>query len=65
MMIKTVGIFEGKIYGEGYPIRCFIKDDRSGEIIFNHRDLPDLEHLVKEIRRSVKNNLPEDRKEEV
>jgi len=62
---KTVGIFEGDVSPGGHPVWCSITDGRLlDKITFDHRSLSDLEHLVKEMRRMARQNLPENLKDE-
>ena len=59
-MNKQIGIFEIKISAP-YPYWCDIITDR-GNIRFSHENLPDLEHAVNEIKRSVIAQLPQNDK---
>lgn len=45
-MKKTVGAFQIEVSGP-FPCRVEIKMER-GHLIFDHRDLRDLQHLVRE-----------------
>jgi len=51
-MEKTVGAFKGNT-SDPYPCWCKITDDQGNEIRFSHKDICDLEHLVKEMKKDV------------
>ncbi len=63
-MQKTVGVFDGHV-GGAYPCSCSIFDSQGNEIRFNHRDLSDLEHMVLEMKKHAKNELPDKYKGEI
>ena len=63
-MNKMVGMFVGRASDQGYPHVCEIHKDKS-VLSFDHRDLADLEHLVKEMRKSIRANIVDRYKEEV
>ena len=60
-MKKTVGRFNISVWEGGYPCHCEIEMQDRGlkriGIKFDHRDLSDLEHAVKEMRRAAKHLL--------
>ena len=56
--MKQVGIFQGDVDGP-YPCWCEIMDDLGNKIRFTHRDVSDLEHLVRSMRRKTLELLPE------
>jgi len=50
-MIKTIGIFNIEVWNP-YPCWCNVKVGED-EIRFSHKDLSDLEHAVKEMKKSA------------
>jgi len=62
-MHKTVGRFSVEV-SLPYPCWCQIYCDGGDVINFNHKDLADLEHLVKEMRKAATAMLPDSYKGE-
>jgi hypothetical protein len=63
-MDKKVGIFEASV-SDPYPCWITINDDNYGSINLKHRDIADLEHLIKEIKKAALIKLPDQYKIEV
>lgn len=62
-MNKTVGIFEG-VVNPAYPAKCEIwVGDYS--IMFTHKSLADLKHLVSEMEKAARKELPICYKDEI
>lgn len=63
-MRRTVGIFETETSMGGHPVWCEVCVD-GNRIRFTHRDIRDLLHAVKQIKRDAKDALPDGFKDEV
>jgi hypothetical protein len=64
MNSKVIGKFKLTVYDDGYPIRIII-EYKNIEITINHRELSDIEYVVKEAMKLSRNGLPERYKCEV
>lgn len=60
----AAGVFGIETYSEGYPMIVTLRFG-CRELRFDHRDLPDLLHIVERLRRDVGAALPDGSKHEV
>lgn len=64
MSTIKVGNFEMTIWKDGHPVWCFLKYGGKEINHIDHRDLEDLEYMVKKARKAVRDALPDNYKEE-
>ena len=62
---KQVGAFSFWVFTDGYPVTIVIGGEGKAELRLDHRDLADLEHVVREAKKATLQALPPDYKGEV
>jgi len=60
----TVGKFSANVWEGGHPVWIELSDGLAG-IKIDHRDLDDLEHLVRRMKQMARSELPENYRHEV